>query len=193
MLDMKTLPRTRHLVTTLLLATLAPAAACGNATTSGTTESASSSTGGPGTGGAGTGGAGSGGAGMGGAGTGGAAPMPTQVNLAGGDACLDLATGKIAVGNPCAGDLVFLQGANVDLESNGAAGMVFCPKPGTFKSLAAIPKDYASCAWDSYVEGLNDLTGTGYVLRDAAAAHHYRFWIVSDMGSKIAFELDAID
>ncbi|MFT3772328.1 MAG: hypothetical protein QM820_43590 [Minicystis sp.] len=191
---MKKPPQTRHLVTTLLLLMLAPAAACGSSGGSGTTAGGGSPSGGSGGGSAGSGGShGSSSSGGGSAGSGGSEPAPTTVSLAGGLTCLDLATGALDVANPCAGDVVFLQGINVDFSSNDAGSMVFCPKSGTFESLSSIPKDYASCPWTSYVEGADGLSKTGYVLRDAAGAHHYRFWIVSNLGSSITFALDKID
>ncbi|APR76252.1 Hypothetical protein A7982_01599 [Minicystis rosea] len=188
---MKTLMRTRHLATILLLAMLAPAAACGGSGGTGTTAGGGSPTSSGTTGSGGSGGtAGSGG---GSTGTGGSEPATTTVSLAEGITCLDLATGALDVANPCVGDLVFLQGINVDLSSNGGGSMVYCPKQGTFESLSSIPKDYATCPWTSYVEGADGLSNTGYVVRDAAAAHHYRFWIVSNLGSEITFALDKID
>jgi hypothetical protein len=124
-------------------------------------------------------------------GTGGATPQGTTVVLNGVE-CLDFATEALDVANPCMGDIVFLQGINVDLQSNGSAS-TFCPQPGTFQSLASIPADYSACAWESYVEGAVGLAKTGYVVRDTAGAHHYRFWIIDDQSSTITFQLAKID
>jgi hypothetical protein len=194
---MNKLPLPRLLATTFLLALLVPAAACGNSTDSypslNEPSSTNSSVASTGSGGAGSGGAGSGGATSTSTGTGGSGPAPTQVSVAGGDLCFTIATEATTDANPCTGDFVFLQGGNVDLESSNGSTPVFCPEPGTFNSLSAIPTDYTSCAWEAYVEGIGGLSGTGYILRDTAGTHHYRFWIVSDMGSDLSYEIDNID
>lgn len=184
----------------LAFATLSAEAACGGddkssgsggsgtgSTTVGSTATGATSSGGDAT----TGSGGSGGADTS-TGTGGAAPQDTTLTLTG-LICLDLATGATDTTNPCKGDIIFLQGANVDLQTNGNASPTFCTKPGTFQSLASIPKDYSTCTWDPYVEGAGGLANTGYVLRDAAGTHHYRFWIVDNKGSTITFQLEKID
>ncbi len=183
----------------LLTFTALAAAACGSggtgtgaggSTSGSTTDAATASGAGGGATTGSTGGSGTSGATTS-SGTGGA-PEGTTITLTG-VLCLDLATGATDSANPCKGDIVFLQGANVDLQSNGGAVPTFCAKPGTFQSLASIPKDYASCAWEAYVEGAVGLAKTGYVVRDAAGTHHYRFWIVDDKGSTITFQLEKID
>jgi hypothetical protein len=98
------------------------------------------------------------------------------------------ATSMDSMSHTC-GDMLALTGINVDLSSTDG----FCPQTGTYTSLASVPSDYASCAWTSYVEGADPLANTGYIVRDAAGAHHYRMRIVSNLHPALVFSFDAID
>lgn len=105
--------------------------------------------------------------------------------------CFSLASGTANADNPCtSGDLYFLIGANVDLGDVGQMG--WC-STGAAADLDAVPTDYAACAWQSYVEGIEGLANTGYIVRDATAAHHYRFQIVDNTAPVLQFHYDAID
>jgi hypothetical protein len=179
-----------------LVALLCASTACG---------SSGGGTGGAGTGGAGTGGStgtssdttmGTGGSGTGGegtGGTGGAGPTLTVIDVTQGG-CFTLATGTATTDNPCTtGDLYLLTGENVDLDSANQGEPAYCVKPGPATSLAAVSSDYAGCAWEAYVEGINGLADTGYVVRDRTGAHHYRMQIVSNTLPALKFHYAPID
>ncbi len=93
------------------------------------------------------------------------------------------------------GDILALSGANVDLSSpfgaDGNGG--FCDLPGTYTSLASVPTSYASCAWMSYIEGINGLTNHGLIVRDAAHVHHYRVHVLSNTQPALIFSFAQID
>jgi hypothetical protein len=117
----------------------------------------------------------------------------TEVNVSQ-SPCFELATGTANAENPCvSGDLYFLTGANVDLDSANAGEPAYCVKPGSPMSLEEVPTDYASCNWESYVEGGNSLANTGYVVRDRLGAHHYRLQIVSNSLPTLKFRYAKID
>jgi hypothetical protein len=93
--------------------------------------------------------------------------------------CFTFATKMIGsnMGQAC-GDWLGLSGANVDISGIGSN---LCPLSGTYTSLSAVPSDYSTCAWTSYIEGLNGLANTGVIVRDAATGtHHYRVRILSN-------------
>lgn len=112
--------------------------------------------------------------------------------VAAGD-CFTLATATSAVsGGLSCGDFMALMGSNVDLESSGSAS-TFCELPGTYTSLASVPTSYASCTWESYVEGGSGLANHGLIVRDAAGAHHYRVRVVTNTLPALVLSLAAID
>lgn len=60
--------------------------------------------------------------------------------------CFELATGQTE--DSCAsGDLVFLQGENVDLGNGPDDANPYCVLTGTFTSLAMVPVDYSACTY----------------------------------------------
>ncbi len=104
------------------------------------------------------------------------------------------ATAMDAMSMTC-GDMQALSGANVDLDSPAGPDSMggFCPLVGTFTSLSMVPSSYASCAWTSYIEGLDSLADHGFIVRDATHTHHYRMRIVSNALPALVFAFDAID
>jgi hypothetical protein len=112
----------------------------------------------------------------------------TTFMLATGD-CFTFATASSMPSNShTCGDMLALAGANVDI-----GGSSFCELPGTFTSLASVPTSYASCMWESYVEGGNGLANHGLIVLDAAQAHHYRVRIVSNTLPTLVFSFAQID
>lgn len=107
--------------------------------------------------------------------------------------CFVLASGQLSQDNPCPGDVVFLTGAKVDLQSADGQGAAFCQLNGTFMSFGDVPSDYSKCAWMPYVEGGAGLANAGLIVRDRAGAHHYRWRVVSNELPKIVFDYAAID
>lgn len=125
-------------------------------------------------------------------GTGGSADAVTVMVT--GPECFELATGKVDTANPCTfGDLVFLTGAMVDLDSKNQGVPAYCPQTGSFTDLASVPSDDSACAWTSYVEGGAGLANTGYIVRDATGAHHYKMQIVSNTLPSFVFRYAKID
>ena len=113
-----------------------------------------------------------------------------QIDVSG-TVCWTLATGSAQVSSTCqGGDIVLMVGANIDLQGTIAA---FCPLPGTFTSVASIPADYSNCAWTQYIEGMVGLADTGYIVRDAAALHHWKMRIISNTLPTFIAELVPID
>jgi hypothetical protein len=104
------------------------------------------------------------------------------------------ATGMDSHSMSC-GDFLTLSGANVDLETDpGPDGMGgFCPLMGTFTTLASVPSSFAACAWTNYVEGIGGLANTGYIVRDAAHAHHYKMRVISNTQPTLIFSFAMID
>jgi hypothetical protein len=105
--------------------------------------------------------------------------------------CFTLATAEATPDNPCDGDIYFLTGINVDLEALQSGG--FCPQPGTYTTLASVPSDYSACFFEPYVEGIDGLANTGYIVADADALHHYRMQIITNEPPTIRFRFDSID
>jgi hypothetical protein len=133
-----------------------------------------------------------GGAGTSSTGSGGAAPMLYMVDVTQGG-CFTLATGTANADNPClTGDLYFLTGVNVDLDSANLGTPAYCVT-GAAADLAAVPSDYAACAWMGYIEGASGLQDTGYVVRDRTGAHHYRMQIVSNTLPNLQLHYAQID
>jgi hypothetical protein len=125
-------------------------------------------------------------------GTGGAAPMLYVVDVSKGG-CFTLATATASTDNPClTGDLYFLTGVNVDLDSANLGEPAYCVT-GKAADLAAVPSDYAACAWQGYIEGADGLQDTGYVVRDRTGAHHYQMQIVSNTLPNLQLHLAKID
>jgi hypothetical protein len=125
-------------------------------------------------------------------GTGGDSGMLYEVDVSQ-SPCFELATGTANADNPCAnGDLYFLSGFNVDLDSANQAEPAYCVT-GEAAGLDDVPSDYAACSWQGYIEGADGLANTGYVVRDRLGAHHYRMQIVSNTLPVLTFHFDAID
>lgn len=118
---------------------------------------------------------------------------PLQVTVDG-TVCFDLASGTSEASDSCTiGDLVFMPGANVDLASQDYNTPAWCPQTGSHTDLSTIPDSYASCDWVEYVEGMEGLANTGYIVRDKVAAHHYKLQIVSNTLPTLVFRYTKID
>jgi hypothetical protein len=198
MTDMKDLTHALFLLTILVSSSAGCGSGDGGSTgtagTGGGTSTAGTggdtSTGGTG-GGTSTGGTG-GGAGTSSTGSGGAAPMLYVVDVSQGG-CFTLATATASADNPClTGDLYFLTGVNVDLDSADLGTPAYCVK-GSAADLDAVPSDYAACAWEGYIEGADGLQDTGYVVRDRTGAHHYRMQVVSNAVPDLKLHYAKID
>ena len=106
--------------------------------------------------------------------------------------CYTLADRSSNTKQPCGGDVLFLVGANVDLQSALQGGMSLCQLPGTFNSLAEVPTDGKGCQWTDYVEGALGLAKTGLLLQDRGG-HHYKWFIVSNTLPTMTFDQSQID
>lgn len=192
MTDMKNLT---HALFLLAIVVSSSGCGSGDGSSSGTAGTGGgSSTGGVGgdTSSGGTGGGTGGGAGTSSTGSGGAAPMLYVVDVTQGG-CFTLATGIANADNPCmTGDLYFLTGVNVDLDSANLGTPAYCVT-GSAADLDSVPSDYAACAWMGYIEGADGLQDTGYVVRDRTGAHHYRMQIVSNTLPDLQFHYAQID
>lgn len=114
----------------------------------------------------------------------------TEVPL---DACFTFATGSHERGN-CygSGDIyIYDMGDKADL-GPASREEQFCMLEGSFFDLDSIPEDYSGCRWDFGVEGY-DSENRGFIVRDAALAHHYKLRIVENQGGTIRFEYRQID
>ncbi len=117
---------------------------------------------------------------------------------AGDNVCFEFATGtQSSTQGNCAGDLLIVQGGNVDISHTGLSGGI-CTQPGSYSAVSGIPTDYSGCVWLDYLEGtklggLPALGQTGYIVRDAASTHHYRMLIIDNAGDTLEFWYDQID
>ena len=107
--------------------------------------------------------------------------------------CYTLATAGSTQDNPCGADVVFLQGALVDVSAASGAANVLCQLTGTFASAAEVPSDYKACAFTPYIEGGGGLAGAGIIVIDRAMAHHYKWRVASNTGASIVFDQIQID
>jgi hypothetical protein len=130
-----------------------------------------------------------------------AAPIDTGIvettyMLAPGD-CFTFATATSmdAMSMTC-GDLQSL-GGDLSTPSGPDSMGGICEVTGTFTSVSAVPTDYASCAWSSYLEvNLSDgLADHGLIVRDATHTHHYRLHVTESAPSHptLVFAFEAID